>query len=155
MKRLLLLASKANYQTEAFVTAAARQNVRLDLATNRCHNLDDPWRDGALAVDFDNPDLARQDWDGITAVGDHASTIAATLAGRFGLRYHGVDSVITCRSKFELRQRFSEAGLLTPAYVRVPASEVVPCPLQFPCVLKPLGNTLAARGVHTHVERAV
>ena len=146
MPSLLLLASKAGYQTEAFAAAAARLNVKLDLATNRCHHLDDPWRDGALAVDFDHPELAPQNWDGITAVGDQAAIIAATLAERFGnLRYHPLKAVLACRNKFELRERFRQAGLLTPSYVRVPLAEPPHNP-GYPCVLKPLGLS-ASRGV--------
>ena len=144
MKRLLLIAAKAGYQTEAFSRAAARLGVQLDLATNRCHHLDDPWRDGALAVDFDNPDLERRDWDGITAVGDHASYIAAVLAERFGLQYHPRQAVAACRSKFEMRQRFAAAGLPTPAHMCVTGPG--DADLRFPCVLKPLGLS-ASRGV--------
>lgn len=145
MKRLLLVASKAGYQTEAFTAAAARLelDVRLDLATNRCHHLEDPWRDGALAVDFENPVLERQAWDGITAVGDQATVVAARLAGELGLPYHPLDAVQACRSKFEMRERFRRAGLLTPRYERV--TERV-CGFEFPCVLKPLGLS-ASRGV--------
>ena len=145
MKRLLLVASKAGYQTEAFAAAAARLelDVRLDLATNRCHHLEDPWRDGALAVDFENPVLERQAWDGITAVGDQATVIAARLAADFGLPYHPLDAVQACRSKFDMRERFRLAGMLTPRYERV--TERV-CGLEFPCVLKPLGLS-ASRGV--------
>lgn len=142
-RRVLLLAAKAGYQTEAFAQAAGRLNVSLDLATNRCHQLDDPWRDGALAVDFGHPELDRQDWDGIAAVGDQASVIAATLAARFELPFHPLEAVLACRSKFEMRERFRHAGMLTPAYVRV--TEPV-CDLPFPCVLKPLGLS-ASRGV--------
>jgi biotin carboxylase len=145
---LLLIASKAGYQTEAFAAAAARQNVTLDLATNRCHTLDDPWRDGALAVDFDRPELEQQGWSGILAVGDQASIVAADLAERFGLRYHPLDAVRACRSKFEMRERFKTAGLPTPAYRRVALNSgpaVRPLPA-FPCVLKPLGLS-ASRGV--------
>ena len=146
MKRLLLIASKAGYQTDAFAAASARQNIQLDLATNRCHNLDDPWGDGALAVDFENPALDPQAWDGIAAVGDHASVIAAGFAERFGLRYHPLDAVLACRSKFEMRQRFERAGLPTPRYVRSPWGAARKAPLPFPCVLKPLGLS-ASRGV--------
>ena len=145
---LLLIASKAGYQTEAFAAAAARQNVKLDLATNRCHHLDDPWRDGALAIDFDKPDIVERDWRGILAVGDHASVIAATLAARFNLGYHPLQAVLACRDKFELRQRFQQAGLLTPTYFRMPVAQGSACKAApvFPCVLKPLGLS-ASRGV--------
>jgi biotin carboxylase len=144
--RLLLIASKAGYQTEAFSAAAARQNVELDLATNRCHHLDDPWRDGALAIDFDHPELADRRWDGIAAVGDHASEVAAILAERFGLRYHPLNAVRACRSKFETRERFQNARLLTPLFWRIPLKSPSKEDVPFPCVLKPLGLS-ASRGV--------
>ena len=142
MKRLLLLAAKAGYQTEAFAKAAAHLGVQLDLATNRCHHLDDPWQDGALAVDFDKPALPPQPWDGITAVGDAASVAAATLAA--GLPYHPLAAVQACRSKFETRERFRQAGLLTPEYARITDADAAHP--RFPCVLKPLGLS-ASRGV--------
>lgn len=147
-RRLLLIASKAGYQTEAFAAAAARQGVHLDLATNRCHHLEDPWGDGALAVDFDHPELEAREWDGIAAVGDQASIVAADLAERFGLRYHPLDAVRACRSKFELRERFQKAGLLTPTYQRIRVREGFSDapPILFPCVLKPIGLS-ASRGV--------
>jgi biotin carboxylase len=145
--RLLLIASKAGYQTEAFARAAGRQGIHLDLATNRCHQLDDPWRDGALAVDFEHVEMEPRGWNGIVAVGDQASIVAATLAERFGLSYHPVDAVRACRSKFEMRERFRKAGLLTPAYMRIPIKDSAAGDLPgFPCVLKPLGLS-ASRGV--------
>jgi biotin carboxylase len=144
-RRLLLVASKAGYQTEAFAAAAARLGVTLELATNRCHHLEDPWGDGALAVDFDHPELEARGWDGIAAVGDQASIVAALLAERFGLRYHPLDAVRACRSKFEMRERFRKAGLLTPVYRRIRVSEGG-APISFPCVLKPIGLS-ASRGV--------
>ncbi len=145
MKRLLLLASKAGYQTEAFAAAAARLGVKLELATNRCQHLDDPWRDGALAVDFANPELAPDAWHGIAAIGDQAAVIAATLAERFGLHFHPWMAVRACRNKFESRQRFHAAGLLTPRFERV-SIQSMPAMVEFPCVLKPLGLS-ASRGV--------
>ena len=145
MKRLLLIASKAGYQTSAFAGAAARQGVHLDLATDRCHQLEDPWQDGALAIDFRDPTLDDQQWDGIAAVGDHASWIAAVLSERFGLRYHPTKAVRACSNKFEMREHFREAGLVTPSYWRVPIESGSFAP-PFPCVLKPLGLS-ASRGV--------
>ena len=153
------MASKAGYQTEAFAAAAKGLGIELDLATNRCHHLDDPWRDGALAVDFDRPVLEPQDWDGIVAVGDQASVVAAQLAEQFGLAFHPVDAVQACRSKFEMRERFRRAGMLTPEYVRLPtvgqalASAELQFFIGFPCVLKPIGLS-ASRGVIRANNRA-
>ena len=45
MRRVLLLATTTGYQTRAFGEAAERLGVELVFATDRCHMLDDPWRD--------------------------------------------------------------------------------------------------------------
>ena len=45
-KRVLIFASKLGYQTRAFDEAAAKLGVELSFVTDRCHQLDDPWRDG-------------------------------------------------------------------------------------------------------------
>ena len=47
--RLLLLSTTTGYQLRAFGEAAARLGIELVFATDRCHTLDDPWRDGAVA----------------------------------------------------------------------------------------------------------
>ena len=50
--RVLLLATTTGYQTRMFAEAAATLGVELIYATDRCDQLDDPWRDGAIAVRF-------------------------------------------------------------------------------------------------------
>jgi nicotinamidase-related amidase len=63
-KKLLLIGATTGYQTRVFADAAARLDFDLTLATDRCHVLDDPWGDQALALRFEDPEAA-------------ASTIAA------------------------------------------------------------------------------
>ena len=53
-RRVLLAASKLGYQTRSFDEAAARLGIELIFATDRCHLLEDPWRDRAIAVKFDS-----------------------------------------------------------------------------------------------------
>ena len=55
MGRLLLLSNTTGYQAQMFRQAAEHVGVPLALATDRCHVLPDPWRDGALAVRFQDP----------------------------------------------------------------------------------------------------
>ena len=50
--RVLLLSTTTGYQLRSFGEAAARLGIELVLATDRCHHLDDPWRDGAIPVRF-------------------------------------------------------------------------------------------------------
>src|SRR3989454_11865051 len=57
-KRLLILASKLDYQTRNFAQAAQKLSVEVVFGTDRCHQLDDPWADGALALHFEQPEQA-------------------------------------------------------------------------------------------------
>ena len=50
MSRVLLIAATTGYQIRSFGEAAERLGVELVLATDRCHVLDDPWRDNAIAI---------------------------------------------------------------------------------------------------------
>ena len=53
--RLLLIGATTGYQTRVFAEAAARLGYELMLATDRCHVLDDPWGDQAMALRFEDP----------------------------------------------------------------------------------------------------
>src|SRR5574340_1688055 len=52
--RLLLLTTTTGYQTRAFVQAAEKLGLDVAFGSDRCHVLDDPWQDGALALKFEN-----------------------------------------------------------------------------------------------------
>src|SRR5215470_8953211 len=56
--RVLIFGAKLGYQTRAFDTAAQKLGIELAFVTDRCHRLDDPWRDGALPVHFEHPEEA-------------------------------------------------------------------------------------------------
>jgi formate-dependent phosphoribosylglycinamide formyltransferase (GAR transformylase) len=154
-KKLLLIGATTGYQTRVFAEAAERLGFDLVLATDRCHVLDDPWGDHALALRFEDPlgaagmIAAETQVDGIVAVGDRPAYIAALAAQRLGIPYNSPDSVLACRNKFLARGRFRDAGLPVPEFHRIaladgphPAAEKV----HYPCVLKPLGLS-ASRGV--------
>ncbi len=121
----------------------------LVLATDRCHVLDDPWGDDAVALRFDDPAegmeaiAARGPFDGVAAVGDRPAYIAALAAKRLGLRFSPPSAVIAGRNKFLARQKFREAGLRTPEYELFQQSTGA---RRYPCVLKPLGLS-GSRGV--------
>src|SRR4029077_2643556 len=57
-KRLLLLCTTTGYQTHAFTDAAQKLGLVITFGTDRCHVLDDPWRDGALPLRFEDPENA-------------------------------------------------------------------------------------------------
>ncbi len=60
-KRMLILASKLGYQTRGFAEAAERLGVEVVFGTDRCHQLDDPWGDQALALHFEAPREAAEE----------------------------------------------------------------------------------------------
>lgn len=149
-KRLLLLTSKLGYQTQSFSDAARKLGVEIMFATDRCHQLDDPWNDRAIAVHFEEPETAAlsimetlrgNEPDGILALGDRSVITAAYVARRLGIFHNHPASVESCRSKEKMREAFRVSGLRTPAFRALP---IIPVPdaalsgIQFPCVVKPI-----------------
>src|SRR5205807_2241720 len=85
MRRVLLLATTTGYQTRAFGDAAGRLGVELVFATDRCHMIDDPWRDGAIPIRFYDESASvaailetakALPIDGVLVVGDRPTVIA-------------------------------------------------------------------------------
>jgi biotin carboxylase len=147
--RVLLIAATTGYQTRTFSDVARALGFDLVLATDRCHVMDDPWGDHAVAVRFEDPSegieaiVARGPFDGIAAVGDQPAYVAALAAERLGLRFSSPSAVLGAKNKFLARQKFRNAGLLTPGHelFRQPTGA-----LHYPCVLKPVGLS-GSRGV--------
>ena len=150
-RRILLVAATTGYQVRLFADAARRLGLDLVLATDRCHVLENPWGDDAVAVRFEDSsagieDLAgRGPFDGIVAVGDRPALVAAQAAERLGLRFSSPDAVAAAKNKFLARERFLNAGLPVPSY-RLLASDADPAGIRYPCVLKPVALS-ASRGV--------
>ncbi len=130
----------------------------LFFVTDRCHQLDDPWRDLAFSVHFENPEeaahsviqsLEGRGVDGILALGDRPTPAAAYAARRLGLLFHHPASAEACRSKLRMREVFRDAGLPGPWFRTVPLHSI-PEPallgIMYPCVLKPLSLS-ASQGV--------
>jgi ATP-grasp domain/L-amino acid ligase C-terminal domain 2 len=153
LKRLLLIGAKTGYQTRAFADGAVRLGFELTLATDRCHKLENPWGDEAMALEFRDPeDAARKlategSFDGIVALGDGPAYLAAVAAQHLNIPYNSPQSVANCRNKFLARKCFYDAGLHTPNFRRVVLADGPrPGDFQYPCVLKPLSQS-ASRGV--------
>ena len=158
MSRLLILASKLGYQTRSFAEAAKALSVDVVFASDRCHQLEDPWADGAIAVRFDEPeDAARRIVKqslvrpvyGLIALGDRPTTTAAYTARALGFAYNSPQSVENCRSKLRQREVLRDAGLPVPGFFSFRldkrAEKILPR-VQFPCVVKPL-RLAASQGV--------
>jgi biotin carboxylase len=152
--RILLIAATTGYQIRSFAEAARRLGIEVTLATDRCHILEDPWRDHAVPIRFEQPEAAAEILsataaDGIAAVADRPTLVAALTAEKLGLPFHPPHAVAACRDKHRMREIFAAAGLAVPRNVRVPldaASQNAARDIGFPCILKPLGLS-ASRGV--------
>ena len=148
-KRVLLLATTTGYQTRMFADAADRHGVELIYATDRCDQLEDPWGDRAIAVRF------HEEWksvdallkaiesrpvDGVLALGDRPTVMAAQVARLLNLPGHPPEAAVAARDKRLAREKFKAAGLLVPASFAVPMSSdpmtILPR-TRFPVVLKP------------------
>jgi biotin carboxylase len=147
--RVLLVAATTGYQTRTFSEVAQRIGFEVMLATDRCHVLDDPWGDNAVALRFDEPDegiegiVARGPFDGIAAVGDRPAYVAALAASKLGLPFSPPPAVLAAKNKFLARQKFRAHRLLTPGHELFRYPNGAP---RYPCVLKPLGLS-GSRGV--------
>src|SRR4029077_5350150 len=102
-RRILLFAGKLGYQTRSLDEAARKLGVDVVFVTDRCHQLDGPWNDRAIAVRFDPRDAAAygvlesvrgsgQTIDGILAFGDRPAITAAHVARGPGLVYTHPDA---------------------------------------------------------------
>ncbi len=156
--RLLILASKLGYQTESFAQAARNLGVEVVFGTDRCHQLEDPWADGAIPLHFESPQQAaqavvrrarEQRVDAVLALGDRPTATAAHVARALGLPGNSPEAVEACRSKLRQREVLRAAGLPVPDFfafrLREDIASVLPR-VRFPCVIKPL-SLAASQGV--------
>ena len=157
MPRILLLATTTGYQTRAFGEAADALGVDLVFATDRCEQIDDPWQDGAIAIRFHEEErsvdahvaAARKcAIDGIVAVGDRPTVIAARAAEALRLPWHPPEAAAIARHKQLTRERISAAGLPSPWFVTttINADPRLLEPPAFPCIVKPVSLS-GSRGV--------
>src|ERR1700732_5539100 len=94
-KRLLVLSTTTGYQTCAFIEAAQKLGLSITFGTRRCHVLDDPWRDGALPLRFEDPEASAQricdfaasnPLHAIVSIGDRPTSTGSRACDKLGLR---------------------------------------------------------------------
>lgn len=155
--RVMIVCSTTGYQTRAYRDAAASLGLEVAFGSDRCHVLDDPWRDGAVALRFEDPeesanrivDYARSHpLNAIVPLGDRTVPTAARACRELGLPSHPPEAADICRDKSRSRQRLREAGLNVPKFARYSVNEDPRriTGIEFPCVLKPLSLS-GSRGV--------
>lgn len=162
MPRILILSTTTGYQLRSFGEAAARAGIDLIFATDRCHRLDDPWRDAAIPVRFHEEDASlaaivaasrERPIDGVLPVGDRTVALAARAARALGLPGNPPDAARASANKTLARERFAAAGLEVPWFVQVPPGSARDARIDFPCVVKPVGLS-GSRGVMRADSRA-
>ena len=165
MSRVLLLATTTGYQVRAFGEAAERLGVDLIYATDRCHVLEDPWQDEAVPIRFYDEEASAAaildasrttPIDGVLAVGDRPTVIAARVLEGLGLPGHPPDAAAVSGNKLRTRERLREAGLPVPWFRPVSVStdvQAIAEGVTFPCVIKPLALS-GSRGVMRANDRA-
>ena len=167
MTRVLILAATTGYQTRSFGEAAERLGVELVFATDRCHLIEDPWQDRAIPIRFHEEDASvaaildaakAGRIEGVLAVGDRPTVIAARVAQALGLPCHPPEAAAIARHKELTRERLRDAGLPVPWWFTVAinsqrstlpepsAIDDVRPPLSYPCVVKPVALS-GSRGV--------
>ncbi len=155
---VLILSSKLGYQARGFAAAAESLDIDLSFGTDRCHQIDDPWGDGAIALRFEEPAIAAEEIvrhfasappAAILALGDRPTVTAALASERLGLPGNPSRAAEICRDKILQREALREAGLLVPEFAafppRQPLEEIL-SRIPFPCVVKPAGLS-ASQGV--------
>ena len=158
MSRVLILATTTGYQTRAFGEAAERLGVELVFATDRCHMIEDPWRDQAIPIRFYDEAAAAADIvasagtrpiDGIIVVGDRPTVIAARVGEALGLPGHSPKAVSIARNKQRTRECLRIAGLPAP-WFRSTTVDTEPQDLaqaiEYPAIIKPVALS-GSRGV--------
>ena len=118
MKRVLLLAATTGYQTRMFAASAERLGIELVYATDRCDQLEDPWSDRAIPVRFHQEGrsvdsvlkaLEQRPVDGVLAVGDRPTVMAAQVARLLNLPGHPPEAAVAARDKRLSRAKFTAA----------------------------------------------
>jgi biotin carboxylase len=155
---LLLLSTTTGYQLRSFGDAARELGVEIVFATDRCHTLDDPWRDAAVPVRFHDEEASLaaivaagrvRPIEGVLAVGDRPVVLAARAAEALGLPGNPPGAARASAHKRLARECFAQAGLLVPAFLPISIDqgiEEAAATVEYPVVLKPVGLS-GSRGV--------
>lgn len=150
-KQIVLLVPTTTYRLDDFLQAAARLNIDVLLASNRCRVLAAEWPEHfGLSLPFSSlPEAVTKAYitlrdktiDAIVAADDDTTILAAHLNEKFQLHGNRHESVEKTRNKWLLRRALAEGGLPSPKFfvakIDSPPESYLP-KVEFPVVLKPL-----------------
>jgi len=150
-KQIVLLVPTTTYRLDDFLQAAARLEIDVILASNRCHVLAAEWPEHfGLSLPFSSlPDAVDKAYsalrdktiDAIVAADDYTTILAAMLAEKLNLSGNRHASVEKTRNKLSMRRALAEGGLRSPKFfaakIDSPPEACLP-KVEFPVVLKPL-----------------
>ena len=150
-----ILLPESNYRGDDLLAAAAKLEVDVVVASDRCHVLAQEWTQGSLPLDFTDPDGAARalaeavrarEPRAVLGTDDHTAVIASKAARILGLPHDAPEAVEAARNKRLSRERLRRAGVPVPWFHTLELGAPVPADVPFPCVVKPLVLS-ASRGV--------
>ncbi len=158
--RVLILAATTAYQTGDLVAAAEELGVEPLLATDRCHVLADMWPEGAMPLDFGEPDGAARDiaerfrgesrrLAAVIPTDERTARVAACASRNLGLPHNPPGAAAAAGDKLRFRRAMSFAGLPHPPFSPLRAGDdpgPAAAAIGYPVVIKPL-HLSASRGV--------
>ena len=148
--RVLLLIPSTSYRTSDFLEAARALDLKLIVGCESAPVL--PGGTGVLQVPLDDPEAAAEaivaldlstPLDGVVAVDDQGTLVAARASERLGLRHNQPDAVAAARDKLRARTLLAGSEVSQPAFALVSptadADEVgrLAALVGLPCVVKP------------------
>jgi len=150
MTRVLLLIPSRTYRTHDFMAAASRLDVEVVVGSEHRPALAGLMDGRHLRLDFENINgstgrivafAQARPLAAIVAVDDAGTLLAAAAAEALGLPHNSVHAVEAARDKARMRERFAQAGLLTPRFTTASIdgdAETIAATVGYPCVIKPL-----------------
>lgn len=158
MKRVLLVLSRATYRARAFLDAAERVGLPLDVASDSAPAWAALRPDRHIAIDFARPvesaariekHAAREPIAAIVAAEDDGVMLAAIAARRLGLAHSPPEAVARASDKRSMREALHACGVPSTWFRAARAGddpEALARSVEYPCVLKPPGLS-GSRGV--------
>lgn len=157
LHRIMLLVTAHSYRGEAFLQAAERLGIEVIQVMDMTKELAAFWQQ-LLGVDFTQPEVAAQTLidfaqaqpvDGILAVDDSGTLLAARASALLGLPHNSPLAAEAARDKYRMRTLMAANGVPCPVFRRFSTKmdpHLVATQVDYPCVVKPL-NLNGSRGV--------